>query len=123
MNAEETIRDYYEALRTGDPLHPYFAEEPTVVKFGITERLTGYDAIEEGLDAQSRTTDEWTVESENLLVEQRDRYAWFSDDVFMAWRDVETGTRHEYGSRWSGTLEHRGDVWQFVGMHVSAPVA
>ena len=122
VNAKNTIQDYYETLRRGEPLHPYFAEEPTVVKFGITERLTGYDEIATGLREQTRTTDSWTVESAQLQVDQRDGLAWFSDDVFMAWRDVESGTRNEYDSRWSGTLEHRGDSWQFVGMHVSAPV-
>lgn len=52
MNAEATIRDYYAALRTGDPLPPYFAVGPAVVKFGVSERPIG-----------------------------RDRHAWFSDGV------------------------------------------
>ena len=122
VNAKHTIQDYYETLRRSEPLHPYFAENPRVVKFGITERLTGYDEIASGLREQTRSTDSWTVESAQLQVDQRERFAWFSDDVFMAWRDVETGTRHEYDSRWSGTLERDDDSWQFVGMHVSAPV-
>ncbi len=49
----------------------------------------------------------------------------------MAWRDLETDTRYEFETRWSGTLERRPDAqwgghgpatpWRFVGMHVSTP--
>jgi hypothetical protein len=133
MSAEQTVLDYYEALRRGEPLYPYFAEHEDVVKFGIGERLTGYDAIAEGLREQTRTTDDWHVESRNLRVVERDGYAAFSDDVRMVWHDTEKGVDHEFDSRWSGTLEVRQvtdeekedatgdtDEWLFVGMHVSA---
>lgn len=122
MSAEQTVLDYYEALRRGEPLYPYFVERPDVVKFGIGERLTGYDAIAEGLRDQTRTTDDWHVESRNLHVVEREGHAAFSDDVRMAWRDVEKRRDYEFDSRWSGTLEQRdpeSDEWLFVGMHVS----
>ena len=128
MNAADTIREYYEALRRGEPLYPYFAERPDVVKFGVGERLVGYDAVAEGLREQSRTTDDWTVESQDLRVTERDGYAYFSDTVFLSWTDREAD--HEYGlsTRWSGTLERRSvededdeAEWLFVGMHVSTP--
>jgi len=129
MNATETIRDYYEALRRGEPLYPYFAEQPDVVKFGVGERLVGYDAVAEGLREQTRTTDDWTVESDALRVTERDGYAYFSDSVFMSWTDRETDHEYAFTTRWSGTLERRalGDdaedewEWLFVGMHVSTP--
>ena len=124
MSAEETVRDYYEALRRGEPLYPYFVERDDVVKVGIGERLTGYDEIAEGLREQTRTTDDWVVESRDLRVVERDGVAWFSDDVRMVWRDTQKGTEHDFDSRWSGTLERRApgvDEWEFVGMHVSAP--
>lgn len=129
MDAEQTVRAYHDALRTGEPLDPFFAPEESTVKFGIGERLTGYDEIRSGLSEQTKTTDEWRVESDRLLVTQRDGYAWFSDDVFMAWTDLERGVRYEFDTRWSGTLERRegGDEtrletpWRFVGMHVSTP--
>lgn len=116
------MRDYYEALRRGEPLYPYFAEHPDVVKFGLGERLTGYDEVAEGLREQTRTTDAWVVESRNLRVSERDAHAWFSDDVNMAWRDIERGRESDFQTRWSGTLERRGEEWVFVGMHVSSPV-
>jgi hypothetical protein len=124
MTAEETVLDYYEALRRGEPLYPYFAEDDDVVKFGIGERLTGYDAVAEGLREQTRTTDDWHVESRKLRVVGGDGFAAFSDDVRMAWTDTETEHEYEFDSRWSGTLERRDgedDEWQFVGMHVSTP--
>ncbi|MFC4359218.1 nuclear transport factor 2 family protein [Halobium salinum] len=121
MSAEATVRDYYEALRRGEPLYPYFAERPDVVKFGVGERLTGYDEVAEGLREQTRTTDDWTVKSRNLVVVAREDYAWFSDDVFMGWYDTETGREREFDTRWSGTLERSGEEWLFVGMHVSVP--
>jgi hypothetical protein len=131
MNAEATVRSYYDALRAGDPLAPFFADDESIVKFGIGERLTGYAAIREGLAEQTATTEAWRVDSDRLLVTERDEHAWFSDDVAMAWTDSETGSRREFESRWSGTMERRPDAawageppetpWRFVGMHVSAP--
>ena len=128
MNAAATIREYYEALRRGEPLYPYFAERPDVVKFGVGERLVGYDAIAEGLREQTRTTEDWTVESNDLRVTERDGYAYFSDSVFVSWTDREADHEYAFATRWSGTMERRavGDEddeaeWLFVGMHVSTP--
>jgi len=118
--AERTIREYYDALRAGDPLSPYFAGDEALVKFGISERLAGHDAVAEGLREQTRRTADWTVRSRNLAVTDRGCHAWFSDDVRLAWTDLETGQRRAFDSRWSGCLEHR-EEWVFVGMHVSAP--
>ncbi|SDZ80123.1 SnoaL-like domain-containing protein [Haloplanus vescus] len=119
MNAAATIREYYESLRRGEPLYPYFAEHPDVVKFGVGERLVGYDAVAEGLREQTRTTDDWTVQSQDLRVIERDDHAHFSDAVFMSWTTPET--EYALSTRWSGTLERRDDEWVFVGMHVSTP--
>jgi ketosteroid isomerase-like protein len=118
MTAEATIEAYYDTLRAGESLSPFFAESASVVKFGITDRLTGYDEIESGLHEQTETTIDWTVESRRLAVTERDSIAWFSDDVLMAWRG-EDGEHREHETRWSGTLERRDDEWAFVGMHVS----
>lgn len=121
MNAWETVREYYEALRRGEPLVPYFAESPDLVKFGVSETLAGYDAVAEGLREQTRTTGDWRVESTALAVTERDRHAWFADEVELAWTDATTGERYAFDTRWSGTLERRDDDWLFVGLHVSAP--
>jgi hypothetical protein len=123
MNARERIEAYYDALRGGEPLGPYFAaaddgdDEP--VKFGISERLVGAEAIRAGLRRQTETTTDWAVTSRALRVTERDRHAWFSDDVSMAWTDAETGERRAFETRWSGALERRAGEWRFVGMHVS----
>jgi len=131
MDAEATVRAYYDALRAGDALAPFFAREATPVKFGIGERLRGFEEIEAGLAEQTETTDEWVVDSDRLRVTERDGHAWFSDEVEMAWTDLGTGHRYEFDTRWSGTLERRpsaetadtaaGTPWRFVGMHVSTP--
>ena len=130
-DAETTVREYYEAFREGEPLPPFFAADESLVKFGISERLVGYETVAEGLREQTRESEDWTVTSSDLWVTERDRHAWFSDDVHMAWTDTGTetetgtGTRHEFDTRWSGTLERRDseeggtEEWQFVGMHVS----
>ena len=118
MSAETTIETYYDALRAGEPLAPFFAAD-ALVKFGIGERLEGYDDIEAGLREQTRTTEEWTVESHDLQVIEEDEFAWFADDVRMAW--VGESGRHDHRTRWSGTLRRNGD-WKFVGMHVSVPI-
>ncbi|PSP97612.1 hypothetical protein BRC89_10735 [Halobacteriales archaeon QS_4_70_19] len=135
-SAAAAVRAYYDTLRNGEPLYPYFAAAPTTVKFGVGERLTGYESVAAGLREQTRTTDDWRVDSERLVVEERDCHAWFSDDVFMAWTDTEKRVRYEFDTRWSGTLERAdqtpsgseaaGDdpsdgepTWLFTGMHVS----
>lgn len=130
MDADATVRAYYDAVRAGEPLAPFFAHDETTVKFGIGERLRGYSAIEHGLEQQTKTTAGWQLESDRLTVTERDSHAWFSDEVGMAWTD-DDGTRREFRSRWSGTMERRPDApwdgdppetpWRFVGMHVSAP--
>ena len=106
-SAEATLRDYYEALRRGEPLYPYFAERTDVVKVGVGERLAGYDAVAEGLREQTRRTDEWTVESRDCRVTERDECAWFSDHVRLAWTDVEADRRYDFDTRWSGTAVRR----------------
>lgn len=119
MDAAATVRDYYETLRQGDPLAPYFLDRETTVKFGIGEQLTGYEAVERGLRVQTETTDGWTVESRDLLVEQSDDHAWFTDDVFLAWSDLDARVRYEFDTRWSGAMERVDDAWRFGTMHVS----
>lgn len=121
MDPEATVRDYYDALRDGDPLHPYFLDDERVVKFGIGERLAGFAEIRAGLADQTERTTDWVVESRDLRVAEEGDVGWFSDDVFMAWTDTDANVRYEFDTRWSGTLVGRGGVWQFAGMHVSTP--
>jgi hypothetical protein len=121
--AAETVASYYRALRAGDPLGPYFADTGGVVKFGISERLLGHDAVVAGLREQTETTTNWTAESRALEITEREAFAWFHDDVHLAWTDTRTDTDHDFETRWSGTLERTDDGWRFVSMHVSAPYA
>ncbi|MES3161128.1 MAG: nuclear transport factor 2 family protein [Halorubrum sp.] len=123
MDARSTVREYYDALQTGDPLAPYFAAEhggeDAFVKFGISERLVGSEQIRTGLRSQTETTTKWTVTSHALRVCERGTHAWFSDTVSMGWTSTESGERYEFDTRWSGTLTESSDRWEFVGMHVS----
>lgn len=120
MSAEEIIEEYYDALRAEEPLVPYFAEDDGLVKVGISERLVGYERVAEGLRTQTESTSDWVVESRDLHVTERESAAWFADAVRMAWTTNED-ERHDFETRWSGTLERRDEGWRFVGMHVSAP--
>ncbi|WP_458188497.1 nuclear transport factor 2 family protein [Haladaptatus sp. NG-WS-4] len=119
MDAEDTVHDYYDALRRGDPLQPFFASRDDIVKFGISERLSGYDAIADGLHEQTETTADWSVESKRLQVVTGNEFARFTDDVRLAWTDTRTGERRSFDTRWSGVLERTEDEWVFTGMHVS----
>lgn len=128
MSDEPTavVRDYYEALRTGDPLEAYFEEGESTVKFGISEALFGYDEVSEALRNQTETTAEWSVESDRLVVTTHADAATFADEVAMAWTDTESGERQRFETRWSGTLVRRpsgesggGPEWLFDTMHVS----
>ncbi|WP_408957638.1 nuclear transport factor 2 family protein [Natrinema sp. 74] len=125
-SAEAVVRDYYDALRDGDPLAPYFRDDDSTVKFGISESLFGGREIAAALEEQTETTAGWSIESRHLVVEERDGFATVADEVAMAWTDAESGERHRFDSRWSGTLIERATTdaetpdWQFAGMHVSA---
>lgn len=119
MSAADAVREYYEALRRGEPLYPYFVEDNDVVKFGVSETLAGYDAVAEGLREQSRATSDWTVESGDLRALEFGDAASFADSVRLAWTDVESGERVTHDTRWSGTLVRRDEEWLFAGMHVS----
>ena len=146
---EATICDYYDALRAGEPIHPFFADAGPVVKVGIGERLVGADAVAAGIAEQTRTTTDWAVESRDLRVGavgsdgriggdvgtgrgERTRadeasdaaeFAWFGDEVFVGWTDTERSIRFEFVTRWSGAMARRGGAegndWRFVEMHVS----
>lgn len=123
MAVEDCIREYYAALRDGGDLTAFFRDDPALVKFGISDRLWGYDAVAEALRDQTQTTTEWTVESRRLRIGQRGSTAWFSDEVRMEWTNIDSEARHGFDSRWSGTLTREDGEWAFVGMHVSAPHA
>ncbi|SNZ03895.1 SnoaL-like domain-containing protein [Natronoarchaeum philippinense] len=120
MTAAETIGEYYDALQSGDPLAPFFSDRATV-KFGVGESLFGADEIRAALREQTATTEDWQVDSTRLDVTAGDGYAWFGDEVELAWTDAGTGQRWTFDTRWSGTLERIDGEWQFVSMHVSAP--
>ena len=125
---ETVVRDYYDTLQSGEPLSPYFLEDESTVKFGINESLYGFEAISEALREQTATTEEWTIESEHLVVTERNGSATFADEVTMAWTDTEDDDRRRFETRWSGTLvetarsEAAVDAheWLFATMHVSA---
>lgn len=129
MDIEDTVRAYYDTLRRGGSLPQFFLESPDVVKYGLFERLAGYDAVAAGLRDQTRTTDGWTVDSRALVVGERADHGWFSDEVFLAWTDLDRSVRFEFDTRWSGTLIRVGadedgegsdpSPWRFAGMHVS----
>ncbi|WP_247002082.1 nuclear transport factor 2 family protein [Halosolutus gelatinilyticus] len=149
MRPATAVRDYYAALREGEPLEPYFLDRGSTIKFGISEALYGPEVIATALREQTETTAEWTVESTNLAVDDRGAFATFADEVTMAWTDTISGERRRFDSRWSGTLVRRDatsgplDVqeaaidderstseegtdrgrpaWGFQSMHVSAP--
>ena len=129
MTVADTIEAYYDALRAGDSLAPFFLDSPDTVKFGLSERLDGFDAVAEGLQSQTEATREWVVESADLATGRRGETAWFADDVFMGWTDTDRSIRFEFDARWSGTLVRAGEPsaveddapgeWQFASMHVS----
>jgi hypothetical protein len=128
MSARETVLDYYEALRRGEPLAPYFAERPDVVKVGVFSRVVGFDDVAESLREQTRTTAAWTVDSHDLRTHEPptdDACVWFTDVVDLSWRETGRETSHSFETRWSGVLEPRGDgdarEWVFATVHVSAP--
>jgi hypothetical protein len=115
------VREYYEALRRGEPLDPYFHERPDVVKVGVFSRRLGGEAVAESLRDQTARTEDWTVESAALRTFDRGDHAHVVDDVRLAWTDARAERRHEFDTRWTGLVEPRADDDPlFVSMHVSA---
>jgi hypothetical protein len=113
----DAVRDYYEALRRGEPLYPYFLEAGSVAKFGVSESLLGYDEVAEGLREQTRVTDGWTVDSRRLTAGRAGSQGWFSDRVALAWNEGDERRSHD--TRWSGSLRRRDGEWVFAELHVS----
>jgi hypothetical protein len=107
MSAGDRVRAYYDALRGGEPLAPFFAPVDGAVKVGISERLVGGEAVADGLADQTERTTDWSVDSRDLRVTEREGHAWFGDRVSLAWTDTERRIRYEFDTRWSGTLEPR----------------
>jgi hypothetical protein len=130
-SAATVVREYYDALRQGEPLKPYFVASESTAKFGISESLFGYESVAEALEEQTEKTADWTVESRRLAVTEHGEYATFADEVTMAWTDLEAETDRRFETRWSGTLVRRdaldrdstdsteGPTWLFRTMHVS----
>jgi len=137
MSAEDTVLEYYEALRRGEPLYPFFVESPDAHKVAVSTAYDGYDAVAAALREQTRTTTDWVVDSDEPSLVVGDDWASFHDDVSLAWTRTDAadredagdgltaddGTRHEFETRWSGTLVERDDEWSFLELHVSAPTA
>lgn len=136
MSAEDAVLDYYEALRRGEPLYPYFVESADAHKVAVSTSYDGYDAIAEALREQTRTTTDWTVDSAGPSVVTGEAWASYHDAVSLAWTELadtdrddledardDEGVRHEFETRWSGTLVERDAEWLFLELHVSAPSA
>lgn len=152
MSPREVVLEYYESLRRGEPLYPYFLEDAGTTKIGVGETLRGYEAVAEGLLEQTRSTDSWSVRSHRLAVSDRDTHATFVDRVDLEWRDTVRDEWRSFDTRWTGTLEpsprppapdgapagdadrsgetgdgstegDRETEWRFLVMHVSAPYA
>ena len=121
-DAAETIAAYYEALEASEPLSPFFAESLSTVKIGLSEQLVGYPDVAGGLAEQTATTADWHVEGADPSVTVREEFAWFHDQLTLAWTDTTLDTDYEFDTRWTGTLEvNPDDTWQFVSLHVSVP--
>jgi len=138
MSAEDAVLEYYEALRRGEPLYPYFVESPDAHKVAVSTAYDGYEAVAAALREQTRTTTDWVVDSAGPSVVAGDDWASFNDDVSLAWTRTDAPDRedagdgpaaddeavgHEFETRWSGTLVERDDAWLFLELHVSAPTA
>jgi hypothetical protein len=122
-DTETFVRDYYEALRRGEPLDPYFHEQPGVVKIGVFSRLVGGNRVAEALRDQTARTADWVVESADLRTFDRGDHAHFVDAVRLAWTDTRTDRRNDFDTRWTGLAESHDGGPLFVSMHVSASVA
>jgi hypothetical protein len=120
MDVDGFVREYYEALRRGEPLDPYFHERPDTVKVGVFSRRLGGESVAESLRDQTARTEDWTVQSRDLRTFPRDGYGHFVDDVRLAWTDARADRRHDFETRWTGLVEPRETDPLFVSMHVSA---
>ena len=122
MDADRFVRDYYEALRRGEPLDTYFQQGPDIVKIGVFSHRLGGEAVAEALRDQTARTEDWAVESRDLRTFSRDGFAHFVDDVRLVWTDTRRDHRHDVETRWTGLVEPQGEEPLFVSMHVSAVV-
>jgi ketosteroid isomerase-like protein len=125
MNAYDTVKNYFEALTSGDAsrLIEMMSSADYYVKIGTDSG----EFVEGGKNAINyykhhvASTEDFTIEFEHLDVQERDNVAWFY--TRQIWRLKWKGVYEELAMRMTGVLEKEDGMWKFVQIHASIGVS
>ncbi len=121
MNAEETIRVYFDALTRGDAdrLIDIISDADHFVKIGTDagEFVEGGDGVAEYYRHHVSSTEDFAIDFGHLDIQERESTAWFY--TRQTWHVTWQGRRETLAMRLTGILEKEEAVWKFVQIHAS----
>ena len=126
MNARQTVETYFDALVRGDAsrLIALMSTADHYVKIGtdVGEFVEGGFNAAEYYRSHAASTEDFSIEFEQLDVQERQNVAWFY--TRQTWRLKWQGVPETLSMRMTGVLEKEADTWKFVQIHASlgAPV-
>lgn len=121
MNAEETVKTYFEALTAtdADKLIALISPADHFVKIGTDEGefIEGGSGVADYYRHHAESTTHFTIETQHLDVQERDATAWFY--TRQVWTLEWQGHPETLAMRLTGVLEKERNTWQFVQIHAS----
>ena len=125
MNARQTVEAYFAALTTGDAdrLIELISSAEHFVKIGTEPReyVEGGGRAAQYYHHHVASTQDFTIDTEHLDVQERDSVAWFY--TRQQWRLKWQGKDEELSLRLTGVLERESGAWKFAQIHASIGVA
>ena len=125
MNARQTVEAYFAALTTGDAdqLIDLISSADHFVKIGTEpgEHIEGGGCAAQYYYHHVASTQDFTIDTEHLDVQERDSVAWFY--TRQQWRLKWQGQYEELALRLTGVLEREAGEWKFAQIHASIGVA
>ncbi len=124
MTALQTVEAYFEALTSGDAdaLIQMISSEGHFIKIGTDqgEIVHGADKATEYYRLHVKSTEDFTIDIEQLDVQEREAIAWFF--TRQTWRLKWQGHPETLAIRMTGILERGESDWKFVQIHASIGV-
>jgi ketosteroid isomerase-like protein len=124
MTALQTVQAYFDALTSGDAkkLIGLMSTSDHYVKIGTDkdEIVLGGDKAPPYYHHHVASTQDFTLQTEHLDVQERDALAYFC--TLQTWQLKWQGKSESLHMRLTGVLEKEFDAWKFVQIHASLGV-
>ncbi|MCZ6676538.1 MAG: nuclear transport factor 2 family protein [Candidatus Poribacteria bacterium] len=124
MDADQTVKSYFEALMAGDAdrLIEMMSSTDYYVKVGTEpdEHVEGGENAGDYYRKIVASAEDFTIAFEHLDVQERGDVAWFY--TRQIWQLKWQGVYEELAMRMTGVLEKGEGGWKFVQIHASMGV-